>query len=88
MAQLISPPGSDPVDRQDERGKLAEVNQGWRVFFSAVYTICSALTQSGTTAQRPTTMLWTGRTFFDTTLGIPIWYQGATVWIDSSGAPV
>lgn len=88
---LISPPGNDTVDRgdTDDSGKfsLIEVNRGWRNFFTSVYNICSALTQSGTTAQRPTTFLWVGRTYYDTTLTRPIWWTGA-VWQKADGTPV
>lgn len=59
----------------------------WSAWFSQVYTLLFALGQSGTTANRPTQGLWTGRTYFDTTLGIPIWYDGAG-WIDATGASV
>jgi hypothetical protein len=41
---------------------------------------------SGTTAQRPTTVL-TGFTYFDSTLGIPVFWNG-TVWKNASGATV
>lgn len=88
MAIINTPPQS-PVDQMGgERGKPALVNvtEGWRNFFQAVFTICSAVTQSGTTAQRPDKVLWVGRMYFDTTLGKPIWYKGPG-WIDSSGAP-
>lgn len=60
---------------------------GWQEFFNLVVTLLSALTQSGTTAQRPAKVLWVGRTYFDTTLGIPIWYRG-TVWVNASGGVV
>lgn len=41
---------------------------------------------SGDTASRtPTPVL--GQTYFDTTLGIPIWYDG-TNWIDATGVTV
>jgi hypothetical protein len=54
-----------------------------------VFVVCSALTQSGTTAQRPTSLLWVGRTYFDTTLGYPVWLlsTGPDVWVDATGAP-
>ena len=42
---------------------------------------------SGTTANRPTLQLQIGQMFFDTTLGIPIWYNG-TVWKNASGTTV
>lgn len=41
--------------------------------------------QSGTTGSRPSGVL--GKMFFDTTLGIPIWYDG-TNWVDATGATV
>ena len=61
--------------------------EGWRNFFNQVYVICNAMTLSGTTAQRPTVMLWKGRMFFDTTLGKPIWYKTAG-WVGATGAGV
>jgi hypothetical protein len=42
---------------------------------------------SGTTANRPTIQLQIGQPYFDTTLGIPIWYNG-TVWKNASGTTV
>lgn len=88
---LISPPGNNPVDRGDTDGNgafsLVEVNQGWRNFFGAVYNICFALTQSGTTAQRPTAFKWVGRWYMDTTLNRPIWWTG-TQWIKADGTVV
>jgi hypothetical protein len=40
----------------------------------------------GTTAQRPATV-GLGTMYFDTTLGIPIWWKG-TVWVNASGVTV
>lgn len=42
------------------------------------------LIESGTTTQRPTDGLITGRMFFDTTLGKPLFYNGG--WKDATGA--
>ena len=42
---------------------------------------------SGTTANRPTLQVQVGQSYFDTTLGIPIWYNG-TVWKNASGTTV
>ena len=46
---------------------------------------------SGTTANRPVTLgaipVQIGFMYFDTTLGIPIWYNG-TVWKNASGTTV
>lgn len=84
---LISSPGTTTVDTQDADGNLIGVSDGWRNFFNSVYNICNALTMSGTTARRPTSGLWTGRMYFDTTLGKPIWFKTAG-WVDATGAGV
>ena len=42
---------------------------------------------SGITADRPSTDLQIGQQYFDTTLGIPIWWDG-TNWVDATGATV
>jgi hypothetical protein len=75
----------DDVKQDKGRTSLA-VSGGWRNFFNSVLLICGALTESGTTAQRPATFLWAGRMYFDTTLGIPIWYK-TVGWVDATGAP-
>lgn len=41
---------------------------------------------SGTTAARPTTVI-VGFKYFDTTLGIPVWWNG-TNWVDATGGVV
>lgn len=84
MALLGQPPNG-PVD---ENGSA--VTRGWANFFSSAAGILLALTLSGTTARRPTSTLWVGRPYFDTTLGKPIWLKsiGPVVWVDATGAPV
>lgn len=47
----------------------------------------ATLKSSGVTGDRPIVGLFIGRTFFDTTLGIPIWYSG-TNWKNSAGTTV
>jgi hypothetical protein len=42
---------------------------------------------SGTTSNRPVVGLQVGQQYFDTTLGIPIWWDG-TDWIDAAGTVV
>ena len=83
----INPPPNIPVDTFGNHGLPVAVSAGWANFFSATYNILFALTQSGTTAQRPTKLLWSGRTYFDTTLGMPIWYKFAG-WVNASGIQV
>ncbi len=61
---------------------------------SVITGVVNALVASGTTAQRPTKFLWTGRPYYDTDLaagaGKPIWYNAAsaTDWRDATGADV
>ncbi len=77
---LINQPPNSAVDEG------SQVSQGWATFFNTVFQILAAMTLSGTTAQRPTRFFWVGRPYFDTTLGLPIWYNG-TIWIKADGTP-
>jgi hypothetical protein len=43
---------------------------------------------SGITSARPSTDLYVGMPYFDTSLGKPIWYKTGTTWIDATGATV
>jgi hypothetical protein len=60
-----------------------------RLYFNQVdnFSQSIAIPDSGTTANRPTAGLQVGQFYFDTTLGIPIWYNG-TVWKNASGTTV
>lgn len=81
MALISQPPNNQVVD------EAGNATPGWQPFFSAAFALLAAMTLSGTTAKRPTTLLWTGRPYFDTTLGKPIWYKTAG-WVDATGAAV
>jgi hypothetical protein len=61
--------------------------QPWASWFTQAWQILVAVSMSGTTANRPTALLWTGRPYFDTTLNRPIWYTG-TNWIRADGTVV
>lgn len=76
---MINAPPTTAVDKNGD-----SVSQSWLSFFNSVYVILSALTQSGTTEQRPTKLLWIGRMYFDTTLGLPIWYSEPG-WVKADG---
>lgn len=60
----------------------------WRAWFSRVQAIVAASQQSGTTANRPTKVLWIGRRYWDVTLQKPVFVAGVnpTVWKDAAGA--
>lgn len=76
---LISQPTDGPMVEAD-----GTPTQGWRPWFSSVSALLVAMTQSGTTAQRPTKFLWVGRNYYDTTLALPIFYKGPG-WIKADG---
>lgn len=77
-------PSNDPLT--DSSGKAFRT---WAQWLSYVHMSVTAMRQSGTTAERPTNMLWIGRRFFDTTLGYPVWVQSVrpAVWVDATGTP-
>ena len=93
MAQAIitPPPTRGTVDRF-EAEKPAGVSQPFTSWFQSVFLVCFGLTQSGTTLQRPTTNLWPGRMYFDTSLasdGRPIWVnKDVDGWVDGDGNSV
>jgi len=60
-----------------------------RLYFSQIDTFTQGISiaLSGSTANRPTKQLSIGLFYFDTTLNIPIWYNG-TNWVNASGTTV
>lgn len=73
---------------------IENVSGTLQTWLNNITALGNALTQSGTTAQRPTKLLWPGRPYYDTSLaagaGKPIWYNSAsaTKWRDATGADV
>lgn len=65
----------------------AEIGFPEKAFRSTIGTVLSALTQSGTTAQRPTEFLWIGRPYFDTDLGrvVRVIQLSPVVWATDVG---
>jgi hypothetical protein len=70
-----------------------QLNNALRLYFAQVdnFTQVGGTPVAGTTANRPvntnTPKLQTGLYYFDTTLGIPIWWNGAH-WVNASGTTV
>lgn len=87
---LIASPPNSPVDDMSMDGNLTAVSKDWRAWFVRAFQILLAITSSGTTGQRPASFSYVGRTYFDTTLGKPIWIQSLSpvVWCDATGTPV
>lgn len=78
-------PDNSPIVSDDKR-----ITTPWNHWFQRVQNVVLAAYSSGTTANRPTKLLWVGRFFFDTTLGKPVWVKsvGPVVWIDATGTVV
>lgn len=72
----------------DEAGSLTRISTE---LLNLIRLISNSVTEYGTTAQRPTTNLWIGRPFYDTTLNKPVWVNAVTpsvVWKDATGLTV
>lgn len=83
---INTPPLTNPLQ---VNGTSAVWTKPWGNWLTQVWQVVFASAQSGTTANRPTTNLWPGRVYFDTTLGYPIWVNAAgTGWVDATGAGV
>ena len=80
---MISPPPNQN-EIQTSMGGRFSIAPMWQKFFSDIFDSIFALQSSGTTANRPTKNLFVSRTYFDTTLGIPIWWNGSS-WKKADG---
>ena len=78
-------PDNEPVINADGKTSVA-----WSQWFARAHRILSAMQSSGTTADRPTTLLWIGRRYFDESLGLPVYVRSVTptVWINAAGGVV
>lgn len=79
---MKAPPINTPVQERN-----ATVTRHWQEFFTSVFNAIQAQQASGTTLQRPNKGLFVGRTYFDTTLGYRIEYNG-TQWVRWDGVAV
>lgn len=72
----------------DKEGRVTRSGAEW---LNHMWLAANSITESGTTAQRPTTRLWLGRPYYDTTLNIPVFVNAVTpsvVWKDAAGNTV
>jgi len=78
-------PADTPVT--DDRGILSVP---WGQVFTRWQAAIGSIVQSGTTANRPTSILWIGRSYYDTTLNKPVYVSAVkpTVWRDAAGTIV
>lgn len=82
MAGEFDFPADTPVT--DKNGTMPVP---WGQWFSRAQAILLSVRQSGTTANRPVSVLWIGRRYFDTTIGKPVYLLsiGPNVWVDGAG---
>ena len=68
----------------DEAGNLTP---SWAQWIQRTHSNAITAQQSGPTADRPDSLLWVGRVFFDTTLNKPVWLKAINpnVWVDGVG---
>lgn len=72
--------GLSYIAKKNSNNVLPTNSEYWQLFSTPVYL-------SGSTSNRPSTNLNVGLSYFDTTLGKPIWYDG-TNWVDATGTQV
>lgn len=79
-----SPPTQRDLNVIDKPGggQIAEWPPTWLNWFTQAFNVLAACSSYGTTAQRPTTNLWPGRPYFDTSLGT----YGKPIWVGKDGA--
>jgi hypothetical protein len=91
MSNLIPPrsPSLPVAPGQYDADYVEQLNKILRLYFNTIdnFTQNVAIPDKGNTASRPTTTLLVGQIYYDTTLGIPIWWNG-TVWKNASGTTV
>ena len=68
---------------------IDEYSNVLRLYFNQLDSFNRAILNpsSGITMNRPTAGLSIGQIYFDTTLNIPIWYNGSN-WVNASGTTV
>ncbi len=88
------PINSVPANTIITDSKNGSLTREWQAFFASVHDWLGPVGQSGITANRPIdssqNQLYIGQSYFDTTLGKPIWVKSKnpTVWVDATGASV
>jgi hypothetical protein len=79
-----------PIQPQEyDQNQMDQFQNALRLYFNRLdeFNILNSTPEFGLTANRPTLNLQIGQIYYDTTLGIPIWWNG-TVWKNASGTTV
>lgn len=79
-----------PVPRPEITDKHGKLLGPWFTYMSLLNNLLQFIGGNGATASRPTTSLYVGYTFFDTTLGYPVYVKSLnpTVWVNGAGSVV
>lgn len=80
-----------PTDRMIDKAHKSEISELWLAWFGSIQFWLFPIGQFGTTAKRPTTNLYIGRIYYDTTLGYPVWVHQVSpsiIWHNGAGAAV
>lgn len=89
---LLSPPGvlSLQLMSTNSPEELQRTLVQWAADISRWSRLVTQFANSGSTLNRPLYEVMVGTTYFDTSLGIPIWLAQLVppVWVDATGAPV
>lgn len=88
---MSSPLGALPLPPLTAKEDPYHFSPAWAGWLSTAQYILQDMSNSGTTAQRPTNNQYIGKPYFDTTLGIPIWMKTpgtSPVWVNGAGAAV
>lgn len=82
-------PNLPVAGQQYDQTYFNQILNSFRLYFTSIdnFTRAASKITYGTTSQRPAVGLVTGQQYFDTSLGIPIWYNG-TKWVNASGTAV
>lgn len=83
----LQPIPTDPHATTRE-GRLTPFYQAW---FASIQRWLSPVGQFGTTTTRPTTNLFIGQPYFDTTLGYMVWIKQVSpsvIWVNGAGTAV
>lgn len=80
-----------PTLRNIDAERKVQIDPIWIAWLNSVQFWLFPTGQFGTTANRPTTNLYIGRRYYDTTLGYPVWVHAISpsiVWHNGAGAAV
>lgn len=80
----------NPPFRDKFATATGDISAAWMQWLQKIGLFAGSVSDSGTTANRPTSNLWIGRPYFDTTLGYPIWVKTVSpvVWVNGAGTSV